>query len=67
MRIPLGIDAYNGAISGKCFKKNYSHVYYDHSSFSLHCLFRYSVLDVEIKEIVADGGWSRMDYTINWE
>lgn len=25
------------------------------------------VLDVEIKEILADGGWSRMDYTINWE
>lgn len=25
------------------------------------------VLDVEIKEIVADGGWSRMDFTINWE
>ena len=25
------------------------------------------LLDVEIKEILACGGWSRMDYTINWE
>ena len=24
------------------------------------------VLDIEIKEIMACGGWSRMDYTINW-
>lgn len=23
-------------------------------------------LDVKIKEIMAFGGWSRMDYTINW-
>ena len=24
-------------------------------------------LGVEIKEVLANGGWSRMDYTINWE
>ena len=25
-----------------------------------------NALDVEIKEILAYGGWTRMDYTINW-
>lgn len=25
------------------------------------------LLDVEIREILAYGGWTRMDYTINWE
>ena len=25
------------------------------------------LLDVEIREILAFGGWTRMDYTINWE
>ena len=25
------------------------------------------LLGVEIKEVLANGGWSRMDYTINWE
>lgn len=25
-----------------------------------------NALDVEIKEILACGGWTRMDYTINW-
>lgn len=25
------------------------------------------LLDVEIREVLANGGWSCMDYTINWE
>lgn len=25
------------------------------------------LLGVEIKEVLASGGWSNMDYTINWE